>query len=332
MMRKEKMAQFVVILMLLTLTVMKLILGQSAYPIGIGKRGTYYVVPDVVLEMLTYDVEEIPGWIASPPPKNRAHTFTRLEVGNVGLKPSPGVRGQIIRFWRNLKQKYQTVEIDIRVYDRPAKKYGETLSEYRRQSQFGPRIKAGTPSGFPLGEESWYLAPGTVFFRLNQCAVLVHAPDLAFAEALAWGIEYRFHQQSEILSLVQKPLTVLVSAQPVARGKAISLAGVTVAPISAFEPAQVSIETNKTEKEWTVTVSRKGRWVRLKAFSWEMETNKGKVKLVRPVFPYKYKGKVNSKKPVFVSESELIVPLRQVAEALGIVVQQKGQTIALSPR
>jgi hypothetical protein len=45
-----------------------------------------------------------------------------------------------------------------------------------------------------------------------------------------------------------------------------------------------------------------------------METDKGKVKLERPVFPYK---------------GELVVPLRQVAEALGISVQQKGQTIAL---
>jgi hypothetical protein len=48
-----------------------------------------------------------------------------------------------------------------------------------------------------------------------------------------------------------------------------------------------------------------------------METDKGKVKLERPIFPYK---------------GELVVPLRQVAEALGISVQQKGQTIALLPK
>jgi len=55
----------------------------------------------------------------------------------------------------------------------------------------------------------------------------------------------------------------------------------------------------------------------VRVFSWEMETNKGKVKFERPVFPYK---------------GELIVPLRQVAEALGISVQQKGQKIALLPK
>ncbi len=37
----------------------------------------------------------------------------------------------------------------------------------------------------------------------------------------------------------------------------------------------------------------------------------------RPIFPYK---------------DELIVPLRQVAEALGIMVQQRGQKIALLPK
>ena len=66
-----------------------------------------------------------------------------------------------------------------------------------------------------------------------------------------------------------------------------------------------------------MTLKRNGRWVKVKAFSWEMETDKGKVKLERPVFPYK---------------GELIVPLRQVTEALGIVVHQKGQTIALLPK
>jgi hypothetical protein len=73
----------------------------------------------------------------------------------------------------------------------------------------------------------------------------------------------------------------------------------------------------RTKTEWTVTARRNGQWVKVKAFSWEMETDKGKVKLERPVFPYK---------------GELVVPLRQVAEALGISVQQKGQTIALLPK
>jgi hypothetical protein len=117
--------------------------------------------------------------------------------------------------------------------------------------------------------------------------------------------------------MAQKPVTLLVANKPVAQGRAVSLAGVTVASISALEATQVVLETKRAKKEWMVTARRNGQWVKVKAFSWEMETDKGKVKLERPVFPYK---------------GELVVPLRQVAEALGISVQQKGQTIALLPK
>jgi hypothetical protein len=340
----------------LALLAARLVSSQSPYPnlapgqevfvegkflIERGSKATMNITTDD-LEQLTYGLDEIPGWIVFPPPREvisktlgrdvqGVHTIIRLdEAGYVGLKPVPGgMRSQILRLWRNLDQvvEYQqgrrdfngidTVDIDIRVYDRPAVEHGETLSEYRWQSQSGIRMQAGTPSGFPLGEESWHLAPMTVFFRLNRCAVLVHAPDLAFAEALAVGIEYRIQQHPKRLGMVQRPLTVLVSDQPVARGRVVSLAGVTVAPVSALQPAQVSIKTNRDQKGWTVIASRNGKWAKLKAFSGEMETERGKVKLDRPVFPYK---------------GELIVPLRQVAEALGIVVQQKGHTIALLPK
>ncbi len=109
-------------------------------------------------------------------------------------------------------------------------------------------------------------------------------------------------------------MKVLVANQPVAQGKAVSLAGVTVTPLSAFELTQVALKTERTKTEWRATATRNGRWVKVRVFSWEMETEKGKVKLERPVFPYK---------------GDLIVPIRQVAEALGIAVHQKGQTIAL---
>jgi len=293
------------------------------------------------LEQLTYDLEEIPGWIAVPPPESihkeiyglqGVHTIIRLdESGYVRLKPVPGgMRCQISRIWRNLTQlaeykqgrrafrELEAIDIEVRVYDRSAKEHGETLSEYRWQSQSGVRMKAGTPSGFPLGEESWYLEPRILFFRLNRCAVIVRAPDLWLSEALAWGIEYRIRQHPKnLLGTAQRPIALLVANKPVAQGKAVSLAGVTVAPLSAFENAQVALETKRTKTEWIMTASRNGRRVKVRAFSWEMETDKGKVKLERPVFPYK---------------GELIVPLRQVAEALGISVQQKGQTIALLPK
>ncbi|MDW8028848.1 MAG: stalk domain-containing protein, partial [Armatimonadota bacterium] len=84
-----------------------------------------------------------------------------------------------------------------------------------------------------------------------------------------------------------------------------------------LEGAGVHGKENRDNKEWHVYLIRGSRWVKVKAFSWDMETEKGKVRLDRPVFPYK---------------GELIVPLRQVAESLGISVQQKGQTIALLPK
>jgi hypothetical protein len=292
------------------------------------------------LEQLIYDLEEIPGWITAPPPESMhkkiyglqgVHTIINLDdFGYVGLKPVPGgMRCRILRIWRDLtqlseynqgrrnSQELKAIEIEVRVYDRPAKEHGETLSEYRWQSQAGMRMKEGTLSGFPLGEESWYLEPTTLFFRINRCVVIVRAPDLWLSEALAWGIEYRIQQHPKMLGMAQKPVTLLVANKPFGQGKVISLAGVIVAPLSTLEPAQVVLETKRTKMEWMVTARRNGQWVKVKAFSWEMETDKGKVKLERPVFPYK---------------GELVVPLRQVAEALGISVQQKGQTIALLPK
>jgi hypothetical protein len=351
-MRRGKTMQFGVALMLAIPLALGLLFSQPPYPklapgqkifvegqflIERGSKGTMDITADD-LEQLTYGIEEIPGWIVFPPPEDviekgrglrvkGVHTIIRLEAGYVGLKPVPGgMRSQILRLWRNLKQvaEYQrglrdfvrldTIDMDIRVYDRPAKEHGETLSEYKWQSQSGIRMKAGTPSGFPLGEESWYLSPTTVFFRLNRCAVLVHAPDLMFAEALAVGIEYRIQKHPKRLGTAQRAMTVLVAQRPVAQGAAMSLAGVTVAPVSVLKEAGIETTVNRTREEWVVTLKRNGRWVKVRAFSWEMETGKGKVKLERPVFP---------------CEGELIVPLRQVAEALGIGIHQKGQTIAL---
>jgi len=92
---------------------------------------------------------------------------------------------------------------------------------------------------------------------------------------------------------------------------------VVVAPLAAFQPAKVQFQTHHTAREWTTKASLGHRWVKVKAFGWELETPGGKIKLERPVFPYKGK---------------LVVPLRQVAEALGMKVHKQGQTIVLLPR
>lgn len=294
-----------------------------------GKEATMKLNADD-LEQLIYREDEIPCYTVIPTETTGAHTVIDLNAGGEE-RPVTWLRSSILRFWgeEERAQQYrqglipfsQTIGIVIRVdvYDKRAKVYGKTFSEWKKLLAIGHRFREGTPSGLSLGEESWHLpGEGCQLFSLGRCFVhIILAPDPYFAEALAWGIEYRIQQHPKRLGMVQKPLTILVSNQPIAQGKAVSLAGVTVAPISALSPAQVSFKTNRTSKEWTVIASRNGKWVKLKAFSWDMETEKGKVKLERPVFPYK---------------GELIVPLRQVAESLGISVQQKGQTIALLPK
>ncbi len=271
------------------------------------------------MENLTYGTDEIPDHECRPNPYNGNHTIIGLN-GN-GDKPTGWLRSHITRGWINISTG-DLLSVTVRVYDKSAREY-ETYENYRWGMQVLP-VK-GSFSGLPLGEECFRHGKNRIWFRLGQCAVEVELlvrreaewSDGLYVEALAWGIKYRIQQHPKRLGMVQKPVTVLVANQPVAQGKAIALAGVTVAPISDLEPAQVAVKTSRTSKEWTVTASRNGKWLKVKAFSWDMETDKGKVKLERPVFPYK---------------GDLIVPLRQVAEALGIVVQQKGQTIALLPK
>jgi hypothetical protein len=113
----------------------------------------------------------------------------------------------------------------------------------------------------------------------------------------------------------------LVANKPVGRGKVISLAGVTVAPLSTLEPAQVALETERTKEDWVVIARRGEKWVRV--FSGEgVFVGDGDIAgegaIGAPCF-FPYKG-------------ELVVPVRRVAEALGLKMEQKGQMIALLAR
>ncbi|MFA0741061.1 MAG: hypothetical protein DFNUSKGM_001170 [Candidatus Fervidibacter sacchari] len=272
------------------------------------------------MEALTYGIDEIPGYECRPNPYNGNHTIIGLN-GN-GDKPTGWLRSLILRGWTNLATG-ALLRVEVRVYDKAAGEY-ESYENYRWGSQVLPKL--GSFSGLPIGEECFHYGKTRLWFRegrvVTEVALLLRREaelaDGLFMEALAWGIEYRIRQHpKKLVGMAQRPVTLLVANKPVGQGKIISLAGVTVTPFSALEPTKISLETKRTKTEWTMTASRNGRWVKIKAFSWEMETDKGKVKLDRPVFPYK---------------GELIVPLRQVAEALGISVQQKGQTIALLPK
>lgn len=293
-----------------------------------GKEATLGLNVDD-LEQLTYGIDEIPSYVVISTETTGAHTVIDLDAGG-NERPVTRLRSSILRFWseeRRAQRYWQDlitfsqavgIVIQVDVYDKPAKVYGKTFSEWRKLLATGHRFQEGTHSGLPLGEESWHFpGEGCQIFRLGRCFVhIILAPDPYFAEALAWGIEYRIQQHPKPLGMAERPITVLVGNRPVAQGKAISLEGITVASISSLSPTKVTLKTKRTGKDWTVTASLNGRWVKVRAFSWEMETEKGKVKLERPVFPYK---------------GELIVPLRQVAEALGIKVRQQGQTIALLP-
>lgn len=285
------------------------------------------------MESLIYGTDEIPGLTCVPNPYNHNHTVIILD-GFI-THPFQGIMNKISRGWIDLqtaeaylqaveqfrkKPSFETREImlqkwtpigskgigiDLTVYDKPIIRPGEPSLKGKRRSF----------SGIPLGEESYVLSRCKLYFCFGRAFVIVSSWDGLFSEALAWGIVYRLQQHpKKLVGAIPKP-KLFLTGNPLSKGQTEFLTGVAVAPSSLFRKFNdVRLSVERTPDIWTMTFKRNGRWVKVKAFSWEMETDKGKVKLERPVFPYK---------------GDLIVPLRQVAEALGITVHQKGQTIAL---
>lgn len=68
----------------------------------------------------------------------------------------------------------------------------------------------------------------------------------------------------------------------------------------------VGYSTHSTSNLWTATLQKGTRTVQVQAYSWEVGTGSGRVKLERAVFAF---------------GDQLVVPLRQIAEALGMEVQ-----------
>lgn len=99
---------------------------------------------------------------------------------------------------------------------------------------------------------------------------------------------------------------LLLDGKPFSSAKAASLNGVVVVPVSALEPFGVSIIQNRTSNLWTATLQKGTRTVQVQACSREAQTDSGKVNLERAVFPF---------------GDQLVVPLRQIAESLGMEVQ-----------
>jgi len=168
----------------------------------------------------------------------------------------------------------------------------------------------GTPSGIPLGTESWYsLSPKnsvSLCFVYDRSFVRVMSPDIALGEALAQSILYRLliHPKG-VVARVATP-AVALNGKTVQSPYLTALNGVVVAPVSVLKPFGVTAKVSRNVHFWHVTLQREERWITLEAFRREARTPDGMLKLERAVFPFR---------------GELVVPLRQVAEALGLTVQ-----------
>ncbi len=199
--------------------------------------------------------------------------------------------------------------IEVAIFRGAAKEFGQTVTQ--KQARSNALLEYGTPSRFPLGDESFFLPDGrgggTVWFAYDKASAKVSfVPQLDLAEAIAQGILYRLlvHPKG-----VVKPMPVpqlLVDGKPFSSPLIASLNGVVVVPVSLLQPFGVEVQTNRTSEMWTVTLRHGSRWVQVQAFGWEVQTPSGKVQLERAVFPF---------------QGQLVVPLRQVAEALGLSVQ-----------
>ncbi len=191
-----------------------------------------------------------------------------------------------------------------------------------------PTYNSGLPSGARIGETFVVAQPmpqlKSIAFVLGRAIVHLQAQgyeavSLDDLEALAWGIAYRVMRHPELVPSHIKPAD--------ADGTAL-LDGVQVAPLSLLRRAGCSLETKRPVEQWSirvivpleeavdgrisgealadwkVRVQWGQRWVELEAFSWQMKTWDGRqVKLSRPVFPYR---------------GELIAPLQEVKQSLGM--------------
>ncbi|MDW8030193.1 MAG: hypothetical protein RMK94_17580, partial [Armatimonadota bacterium] len=105
---------------------------------------------------------------------------------------------------------------------------------------------------------------------------------------MAYGLEYSILQRPELLAKADdaKRYQLLVKGKPVKIDPPVlTFHNITLVPLSTFKVLGAKVEGAKND---TVTITCQGRkWVKVRVFSWDMETEKGKVKLERPVFPYK---------------------------------------------
>jgi hypothetical protein len=222
-------------------------------------------------------------------PLERAQAYLARQIGSF-IELSRG--GSII------------VDVELRL-----RRVSMNYKDFQRES--AALFYRGTPSGIPLGTESWYsLSPKnsvSLCFVYDRSFVRVMShPDPALGEALAQSILYRLliHPKG-VVARVATP-AVALNGKTVQSPYLTALNGVVVAPVSVLKPFGVTAKVSRNVHFWHVTLQREERWITLEAFRREARTPDGMLKLERAVFPFR---------------GELVVPLRQVAEALGLTVQ-----------
>lgn len=303
----------------------KIVNRGSVPSLGYTPADLLFLLPDVqevpgyTVVVREYRGQDDPGTLESGEPFG--HTYITLNENSTGTihgLEQPTCR--ITRSWFPIEraQAYlarqiltytdlarQRIRVEVTVYERPVR---QTFEEVQRVSS--AILLRGTPSTKPLGDEAWHLkgsqGGGSLSFWYDRAKVVLDSHNLRVAEALAQGILYRLlvHPKGIVKPMPVPQLTV--EGKPLSSPLIASLNGVVVVPVSLLKPFGVEVQTNRTSEVWTVTLRRGSRWVQVQAFGWEAQTASGKMKLERAVFPF---------------QGQLVVPLREVAGALGLSVQ-----------
>jgi hypothetical protein len=200
-----------------------------------------------------------------------------------------------------------SIYVQVSLYQKRA---SQNYEDFQRGS--AAVFHRGTPSGIPLGTESWY-SLGPKKSTLSLCFVydrsfvrVMSHPDPALGEAVAQSILYRLLIHPKGVVARGATPAVTLNGKTVQSPYLAALNGTVVAPVSVLKPFGVKVEVSRSVHSWHVTLQREERWITLEAFRREARTPDGMLKLERAVFPFR---------------GELVVPLRQVAEALGLTVQ-----------
>ncbi len=275
---------------------------------------------------LLYDAQEIPGYALMPnsvtgthsavsvrppgKPSEALRTFSALveAVGKEGRSVPRGTVTVQVEWMPSVEQARQ------RLQERRQLMFRTLHADKKIEEQVVSQLPSGRSFGLPMYLDRRFDLRRGVLIQVDRVVVSVQVSDTEsvsedFVEALAWGMIYRLqtflHPDSSNRQLLNG-----VRVEPVSRLEKLGCLVSSHRPEVSWSkdapaPVMNRIFTGKAYSEWTCRVTWGQRWVELEAFSWEMKTWDGKVvKLSRPVFPYR---------------GELIAPLQEVRQALGML-------------